>query len=127
MSDVAGHVLHMVSQPRSVRHDDRGDASAPITMSGRPANPVDVAPAGWVADVTAYGRRELSGTGTRLLLPIPSCGTDWPVNGAGQSTGPASAESATGLTRFPGSLALRWRPRVTGERRRGGHGRRHGP
>jgi spore germination protein YaaH len=66
------------------------------------SEPGDIAPAGWVADVTAYARRELSGTGTRPVLLIPNYGYDWPVNRAGQSTGPANAESATGLTRLPG-------------------------
>ncbi len=43
-----------VGQPRSVRDDDRGDASAPMTVPGRPANAVDVPPAGWVADSRAF-------------------------------------------------------------------------
>ncbi|MGZ4284246.1 MAG: hypothetical protein ACXVHB_08720 [Solirubrobacteraceae bacterium] len=66
------------------------------------SQPGDIAPAGWVGDVTAYARRELSGTGTRPVLLIGNYGYDWPVNAAGQSTGPATAESATGLTRLPG-------------------------
>jgi spore germination protein YaaH len=64
--------------------------------------PGDIAPAGWVTDVATYARRELSGTGTTPVLLIPNYGYAWPVDGAGRRTGPASAESATGLTRLPG-------------------------
>ena len=74
------------------------------------SQPGDIAPAGWVADVTKYARRELSGTGTRPVLLIPNYGYDWPVDAAGRSTGRADAESATGLTRLPGfsPLAPSW-------------------
>ncbi len=69
------------------------------------SQPGDIAPAGWVADVTAYARRELSDTGTRPVLLIPNYGYDWPVDAAGQRTGQASAESATALTKLPGFSA----------------------
>ncbi|MGZ4247095.1 MAG: hypothetical protein ACXVUE_02155 [Solirubrobacteraceae bacterium] len=66
------------------------------------SQPGDIAPAGWVEDVTAYARRELSGTGTTPVLLIGNYGYDWPVDASGKRTGPATAESATGLTRLPG-------------------------
>lgn len=66
------------------------------------SQPGDIAPPGWVAEVAAYARRELSGTGTRPVLLIANYGYDWPVDASGHRTAPASPESATDLTRLPG-------------------------
>src|SRR4051794_2383550 len=80
--------------------------------------PGAIAPSAWVQRVAAYAQTQLAGTGTHRVLVVGSYGYDWRVDDRGRRAGPATALTASALTRLPGfsGTAQHWTYSAGGQR-----------